>query len=120
MDERRQLYSGFGDSLVQAFEFAATPFLFGWIGHLLDVRLGTNPWLTTSLVLFALIGLGVRAYYGYEAAMRAHEARAPWARAQAPEHGVAGELDGALADGPVAYEPDRIPSHTQDPPPAGR
>ncbi len=102
LDERRHLYSGFGDSLVQAFEFAATPFLFGWIGHVLDVRLGTNPALTIALVLFALIGLGVRAYYGYEAAMQAHEAEAPWAKLPRPDREPGGDLDGVPAGPPSA------------------
>ena len=78
-DDRRQLYSGFGDSLVWAVEFVATPVLFGFLGHLADAHLGTTPWLTIGLVVFALAGLFVRTYYGYEAAMREHEARAPWA-----------------------------------------
>ena len=77
--DRRELYGGFGDSLVRAFEFAATPLLFGFIGHLLDGRLGTGPWLTIFLVIFALTGVILRMYYGYVAAMEAHEARAPWA-----------------------------------------
>ena len=81
--ERREIYSGFGDSLVWAVEFAATPLLFGWLGHFLDGRLGTNPWLTILLVVFAISGLIVRAYYGYVAAMEAHEANAPWAKVPA-------------------------------------
>ena len=113
MDERRRLYSGFGNSLVQAFEFAATPFLFGWIGHFLDVRLGTNPGLTIALVLFALTGLGVRAYYGYEAAMQAHEAQAPWAKVPQSEPDLAAELgplsvgSTVAADGGRMARPDR-------------
>ncbi|MDQ3679142.1 MAG: AtpZ/AtpI family protein [Actinomycetota bacterium] len=86
--ERRELYSGFGDSLVRAFEFAATPALFGLIGHFLDRRLGTGPWLTMVLVVFALIGLTVRVYYGYVADMEALEATAPWARVSPSEEGV--------------------------------
>lgn len=59
-------------------EFAATPALFGLIGHFLDSRLGTSPWLTIALVLFAVTALVVRAYYGYVAAMDEHAANAPW------------------------------------------
>jgi F0F1-type ATP synthase assembly protein I len=91
--EKRELYGGFGNSLVWAFEFAATPFLFGLIGHYLDGRLGTGPWLTMLLVVFALAGLSVRMYYGYVAAMEQHEAAAPWKRrlaeGQPPFHGAA-------------------------------
>ncbi len=102
--ERRELYSGFGNSLVLAFEFAATPFLFGLIGHFLDGRLGTGPWLTIVLVVFALAGLTVRMYYGYAAAMEQHEASAPWRvsppkqRVSPPKQSLVGELQGASAD----------------------
>jgi len=82
--DKRELYSGFGNSLVLAFEFAATPLLFGLIGHFVDGRLGTGPWLTIILVVFALTGLTVRIYYGYVAAMEEHEAAAPWKRISAP------------------------------------
>lgn len=78
--DRRQLYRGFGDSLVRAVEFAVTPVLFGLIGRGLDGILGLTPWLTIGLVLFAIAGLAVRTYYGYAAAMAAHEVGAPWAR----------------------------------------
>lgn len=66
-------------------EFAATPALFGLIGHFLDSRLGTSPWLTIALVLFAVTGLVVRAYYGYVAAMDEHAANAPWRKRPLPE-----------------------------------
>ena len=82
--EKRELYSGFGNSLVLAFEFAATPLLFGLIGHFVDGRLGSGPWLTIVLVVFALAGLTVRMYYGYVAAMEEHEAAAPWKRVAPP------------------------------------
>ncbi|HEX2185561.1 MAG TPA: AtpZ/AtpI family protein [Chloroflexota bacterium] len=91
--DRRQLYSGFSDSLVWAVEFAVTPVLFGFIGHFLDRWLGTGPWLTIALVLFAIAGLAVRSYYGYVAAMEAHEAAAPWAMPPSKQP-LAGELHG--------------------------
>jgi Putative F0F1-ATPase subunit Ca2+/Mg2+ transporter len=98
--ERRELYSGFGDSLVLAFEFAATPFLFGLIGHFVDRRVGTTPWLTIALVVFALAGLTVRMYYGYVAAMEEHERSAPWKRLPPPQSPV-GTPEGVLAGRPV-------------------
>ncbi len=113
--ERRELYSGFGNSLVWAFEFAATPVLFGLIGHFLDRRLGTGPWLAVVLVIFAIIGLGVRAYYGYVADMEALEAKAPWARVSPAERSVSltgegsgTELDGASADRSPVDSPSRM------------
>ena len=94
-DDRRELYSGFGDSLVRAFEFAATPLLFGLIGHFIDGRLGTLPWLTIALVVFALAGLFVRMYYGYAAAMEAHESKAAWKRVPPAAERLAESVDGA-------------------------
>ena len=78
--DNRDLYNGFGDTLARAFEAVGTPALFGFLGHLADARLGSTPLLTVFLVVFALAGTFVRAYYGYEAAMKEHEARAPWRR----------------------------------------
>ncbi len=79
-DDRRELYNGFGDTLARAFEFVGTPVLFAFFGHTADGKLGTRPLFTVGLVVFAVAGVFVRMYYGYEAAMREHEARAPWQR----------------------------------------
>ncbi len=103
--ERRHLYSGFGDSLVLAVEFAATPLLFGFIGHALDGRFGTRPWLTVFLVVFAIAGLVVRSYYGYVAAMERHESGAPWAKAQPLQE----DQPGAGADPLLNVRPPRRP-----------
>ncbi|HSH59326.1 MAG TPA: AtpZ/AtpI family protein [Acidimicrobiales bacterium] len=97
--ERRELYGGFGNSLVMAFEFAATPFLFGLIGHFVDGRLGTGPWLTMFLVVFAIAGLTVRMYYGYVAAMEEHEAAAPWRRVSPHKQPLSAGADPALPVG---------------------
>ncbi len=82
--DRRELYNGFGDTLARAVELVAVPAVFGLIGHALDGRLGTAPWLAVGLIAFALAGTVVRMYYAYEMAMREHEANAPWARRPAP------------------------------------
>jgi len=81
----QQLYNGFGDTLARGFELAVIPFLFGGIGLLLDTVLGIRPVLTIVFSVFAIAGLAVRTYYGYDTAMRAHEAAAPWARPQLPQ-----------------------------------
>jgi len=78
--DKRELYNGFGETLARAFEFVVTPMLFGFGGHLLDGRLGTGAVFTAMLALFALAGTSIRMYFGYEAAMQAHEAKAPWRR----------------------------------------
>ncbi len=118
--ERRELYGGFGNSLVMAFEFATTPFLFGLIGHFVDGRLGTGPWLTMFLVVFAIAGLTVRMYYGYVAAMEEHESKAPWKKVSppvgqvSPPRSLVGELDGASADRPIQERQSRTGSGAED------
>ncbi len=78
--DNRELWSGLGDTLARAVEFVGTPVLFALFGHAADGQLGTRPLFTVLLVVFALAGTFVRMYYGYEAAMKKHEARAPWQR----------------------------------------
>ena len=79
---RQELYNGFGNSLSRAIELVMTPTLFGLLGLLLDHIFGITPVLTIVLVLFAISGLAVRMYYGYNEEMRVHEANAPWARSR--------------------------------------
>src|ERR1700722_180263 len=70
--------------MTRGIELAVMPFLFGGIGVGLDLLLGTKPLLTIIFAVFAIVGLSVRTYYGYEKAMRAHEAEMPWARRPPP------------------------------------
>jgi hypothetical protein len=77
---RQELYNGFGETMTRGIELAVMPFLFGAIGFGLDILFGTKPLLTIAFALFAIVGLSVRTYYGYETAMRAHEADKPWGR----------------------------------------
>jgi F0F1-type ATP synthase assembly protein I len=79
-NDKRGLYNGFGDGLAQAFEFAVTPAIFGAIGYVIDRALGTVPVFTIILSLFCLIGIFVKTWYVYDAEMKAHEERSPWAR----------------------------------------
>src|SRR5688500_6226655 len=53
-DHRRDLYTGFGDTLGRAFELVATPLVFGLMGYGLDRWLGTLPIFTLILSLFVL------------------------------------------------------------------
>jgi F0F1-type ATP synthase assembly protein I len=80
LGDRQHLYNGFGNSMARAIELVVTPVLFGLIGFGLDRWLGIAPVLTIILTLFALIGMGVRSYYGYDKDMAAAEADRPWAR----------------------------------------
>lgn len=78
--ERRETYNGFVEALTQAFELAATPAVFGVFGWLVDRWAGTAPLFAVVLVVFAVCGMFVRMWIGYDAAMRRHEREAPWAR----------------------------------------
>ena len=72
---RRELNTGFGDSLAKAVELVTTPAIFGLLGWLLDRKLGTAP---LFLLLFALGTFGYLAWktWGtYERRMQEHEAR---------------------------------------------
>jgi len=75
----RQLYNGAGDGLHRAMEMAIVPALFGAFGYGLDRWLGLLPVLTIAFVVLAVIGLGARMFYVYDARMRQHEAESPWA-----------------------------------------
>lgn len=77
--DKRELYNGFGDTLARAVEFVVTPMLFGFGGRLVDGWLGTGVIFTVLLAALALAGTTIRMYYGYEVAMKAHEANSPWA-----------------------------------------
>jgi F0F1-type ATP synthase assembly protein I len=77
---RQELYNGFGETLARGIELVAVPMVFGGLGWLLDGWLGLAPLLTLVLFSLSVVGLGIRMYYAYVAAMEAHEAQAPWAR----------------------------------------
>lgn len=76
----RSVWNGFGDGMAQAFELVVTPLLFALLGVWIDGRLGTEPAFTVGLLVFALIGATVSAYFRYQARMAEHERGKPWAR----------------------------------------
>ena len=51
----RDVNTGFGDGLAAAFEMLAGPAIFGFLGYLLDQKLGIGPvfLLTFSIVVFS-------------------------------------------------------------------
>lgn len=53
--DRRDLYSGFGDTFSRAFEIVVTPFIFGLFGWWLDGRIGTRPALALVLGIFVFL-----------------------------------------------------------------
>jgi F0F1-type ATP synthase assembly protein I len=50
----REMREGSGDAFAAAFELVATPAIFGFLGWLLDGRLGTAPVFTVAFVVIAL------------------------------------------------------------------
>jgi hypothetical protein len=83
-EEKRKLANGFGQGLTRAFELALVPLLFGLGGYAVDRWLGTRFLFATLLALFALVGTGVKLYYGYAREMEQLEADAPWRRQPRP------------------------------------
>lgn len=53
--ERRDLNSGFGDSLARAFEIVFTPFVFGVFGWWIDGRTGTRPLFALTLGVLVMV-----------------------------------------------------------------
>ena len=84
-NDKRAMNQGFGDGMSRAFELVATPMVFGAIGYGIDRLVGTTPVLTIVLAAFGVIGTFVRAWYGYDAEMRAIESRGRWVRRDAVE-----------------------------------
>ena len=82
--DRRQTWSGYGDTLARGIELVATPLLFGLGGWYLDRWAGTRPLFTLLLFLFAVVGMAARMYYAYSAAMEEHERAGAWSRRPSP------------------------------------
>lgn len=76
--EKRELNNGFGNALSRAFEIAVTPAVFAGLGWLVDRVLGTQPIFMIVLLVFAIVGMFVKLWYGYDAEMRARDDAAPW------------------------------------------
>ena len=79
-NDKRAMNQGFGDGMSRAFELVATPFVFAGIGFLVDAVVGTSPVFLVAFGLFGLVGTFLRAWYGYDAEMRTHEASGRWNR----------------------------------------
>lgn len=85
INERRAMWTGFGDGLARAFELVVTPAIFGFLGHLVDRRLGTTPLLLIVFLLVTVAWEFAKTWMGYEASMKAEDAKAPWAAASKEE-----------------------------------
>ena len=78
--ETREMQQGFGDAFAAAFELVVTPAIFGFLGWLLDGRLGTTPVFT---IVFTAITLAYASYrlahsYGESLEQARVERRAAW------------------------------------------
>ncbi len=78
--ETREMRQGFGDAFAAAFELAVTPAIFGFLGWLLDGRIGTTPVFT---IVFTVVTLAYASYrlahsYGQSLEQARVERRAAW------------------------------------------
>jgi len=78
---KRSTAARLDDGMARGMEMVLTPALLGLFGYVADRLLGTVPVFTIVAVVFGVVGMFVRSYYRYEAAMRAHEAEGPWRKA---------------------------------------
>lgn len=72
--EKRDLYSGFGDTMARAFEVVFTPLLFGLLGWWIDGRTHTRPLFALVLGILVLLYTLWKLSKGYVATME-HEER---------------------------------------------
>ena len=80
--DQRDTWHGFSNALSHAFELVATTVIFVLLGLFIDDRTGTRPLFTVVLGLLAVIGLGVRAYYTYQAQIARDEEGKPWLKSR--------------------------------------
>jgi F0F1-type ATP synthase assembly protein I len=73
--DRRELSNGFGNALNVAVELVVTPMIFGFLGFLLDGRLGTKPVFTLVFFLLVLAYVIWKQYRLYGAQMDKEHAR---------------------------------------------
>ena len=76
--ETRKMWQGFSDALALSVQLAGTTVIFVLLGLWLDNSIGTRPLFTVVLGLLAVTGLGVSAYYRYQADMAREEKGRPW------------------------------------------
>ncbi|MGQ0825262.1 MAG: AtpZ/AtpI family protein [Actinomycetota bacterium] len=80
--ERQAMWKGFGDAYALAAEMVVTPLLFALAGWGLDRWLDTGPFLAMGLGAVGVVGVAVRIYYTYKAAMEREEEGKPWTRSR--------------------------------------
>ena len=75
LQAKRELNAGFGDALARAFELVATPGIFGFLGWLLDRKIGTTPLFALVFFFLVLSYVVWKMWSGYVADMQRHERR---------------------------------------------
>ena len=73
--ERRELNNGCGNALSRAVELTVSPVIFGFLGYLLDGKLGTRPLFMIVLFAFTISYLFWKQYLHYDAEMKEQEHR---------------------------------------------
>ena len=68
--EKRDLYSGFGDTLARGVEIVTTPFIFGLLGWWIDGRTHTRPLFALVLGILVLLYTFWKMANGYTIAMK--------------------------------------------------
>ena len=78
--ETREMRQGFGDAFAAAFELAVTPAIFGFLGWLLDGRIGTTPVFTIAFTVVTLAYASYRLAHSYGQSLEEARAerRATW------------------------------------------
>ncbi|MBI03683.1 MAG: hypothetical protein CL468_06595 [Acidimicrobiaceae bacterium] len=79
-DETREMKQGFGDAFAAAFELVVTPGIFGFLGWLVDGRLGLFPVFTVafSVITLAYASWRLARSYGESLDRALVERRAAW------------------------------------------
>ena len=70
---KQQMNHGFGNAYGRGFEIVITPLIFGGLGALIDRAVGTHLVFMIGLATFAVAGMFVRMWLGYDTEMRRHE-----------------------------------------------
>ncbi len=70
------------DAFAQAAEFVVAPVLLGFLGWLLDNRLGTAPLFMVAFGIIGFVGAGLANYYRYMAKVEHDDEGKPWTRRQ--------------------------------------
>ena len=65
-----------------AFELVMTPLIFAVAGFGLDRLFGTTPIFLILFSAFAVVGLSIKTFYTYKAAMDREEKAKPWTKSR--------------------------------------